>query len=133
MLHNVQTLSVFIGIFAAGMVSGTTGMAFPLIAGPIFLLVYTPAKAVALTAMCSLTGQVFSIALLRRSIDYELRLPLIAAGLVGVPLGTALLNCCDHHPVRITRGGLIVISALWGLLQKSSQTPLPSPPYLRYS
>ena len=125
MLHIVQTLSIFTGIFAAGMVSGTTGMAFPLIAGPIFLLVYTPPKAVALTAMCSLTGQCFSIALLRRSIDYEIRLPLIAAGLVGVPLGTALLNKCDHHAVRVTLGGLIVISALWGLLQKSLQTPLP--------
>jgi uncharacterized membrane protein YfcA len=124
MLHIVQTLSVFTGIFAAGMVSGTTGMAFPLIAGPIFLLIYAPPKAVALTAMCSLTGQVFSIALLRRSIDYELRLPLIAAGLVGVPLGTVLLNCCDHHLVRVTLGGLIVISALWGLLQKSSHTRL---------
>jgi hypothetical protein len=47
MLHIVQTLSVFTGIFAAGMVSGTTGVAFPLIAGPIFLLIYAPPKAVA--------------------------------------------------------------------------------------
>jgi uncharacterized membrane protein YfcA len=122
----VQTLSIFVGIFAAGMISGTTGMAFPLIAGPIFLLICAPLKAVALTAMCSLTGQFFSIALLRRSIDYEIRLPLIVAGLMGVPIGTALLNCCDHHIVRVALGGLIVISALWGLLQKSSPTPLPS-------
>ena len=76
--------------------------------------------------MCSLTGQCFSIALLRQSIDYEIRLPLITAGLLGVPLGTVLLNCCDHHLVRITLGGLIATSALWGLLHRPAPTPLPS-------
>jgi uncharacterized protein len=128
MLQGVQTLSIFTGVFAAGMVSGTTGMAFPLIAGPIFLLIYAPPQAIALTAMCSLTGQCFGIALLRRPIQYEIRLPLITAGLLGVPLGTALLNCCDHHLVRLALGGLIAVSALWALLHRTAATPQPSSP-----
>ena len=53
----VARLTVFAGIFAAGMVSGISGLAFPLIAGPIFLWIYPAPGAVALTAMCSLTGQ----------------------------------------------------------------------------
>ena len=80
---SVGRLAVFGGIFAAGAVSGISGLAFPLIAGPIFLLIYTAPEAVALTAMCSLTGQLFSIALLRRAIAYEFRVLLIAAGLLG--------------------------------------------------
>ncbi len=126
MLDIVQTLSISTGVFVAGVISGTTGLAFPLISGPIFLLVYTPPQAVALTAMCSLTGQFFSTALLRRSIDYEMRLPLIAGGLLGVPLGTVLLNHCDYHLVHFALGGLIVISALWGLLHNTAATPQPS-------
>ena len=124
----VQALSIGTGVFVAGVVSGATGLAFPLIAGPIFLLVYAPPQAVALTAMCSLTGQFFSTALLRRSIDYEMRLPLIAGGLLGVPLGTVLLNHCDYHLVHLALGSLIVISALWGLLHKTAPTPQPSSP-----
>jgi hypothetical protein len=53
----VARLTVFTGIFVAGMVSGISGLAFRLIAGPIFLWIYPAPGAVALTAMCSLTGQ----------------------------------------------------------------------------
>ena len=129
MLEMVQALSIGTGVFVAGVVSGTTGLAFPLISGPIFLLIYAPPQAVALTAMCSLTGQFFSTALLRQSINYEMRLPLIAGGLLGVPLGTVLLNHCDYHLVHCVLGGLIVISALGGLLlHKTAPTPQPSSP-----
>ena len=114
---SVGRLAVFGGIFAAGAVSGISGLAFPLIAGPIFLLIYTAPEAVALTAMCSLTGQLFSIALLRRAIAYEFRVPLIAAGLLGAPLGSALLCSFNPHCVRVVLGVLIVVSGLWRALR----------------
>lgn len=126
MLHVLQVLPIGTGVFAASMVSGTTGLAFPLIAGPIFLLIYTPTQAVALTAMCSLTGQFFSTALLRRSIDYKIQFPLIAGGLLGVPLGSLLLNHCDYHLIHFALGGLILLSALWGLLHKTAPAAQPS-------
>ncbi|MBV8118608.1 MAG: sulfite exporter TauE/SafE family protein, partial [Alphaproteobacteria bacterium] len=113
----VGRLAVFAGIFVAGMVSGVSGLAFPLIAGPIFLLMYPAPEAVALTAMCSLTGQLFSIALLWRAIGYEFRLPLIAAGLLGAPLGSALLCGLNPHCVRVLLGALIVVSGLWRSLR----------------
>src|SRR5215469_9945617 len=86
---SVGRLAVFAGIAVAGAISGISGLAFPLIAGPIFLLVYPAPEAVALTAMCSLTGQLFSIALLWRVIGYEVRVPLIAAGLLGAHCSVA--------------------------------------------
>jgi uncharacterized membrane protein YfcA len=110
-------LAVFAGIVVAGAVSGISGLAFPLIAGPIFLLMYPAPEAVALTAMCSLTGQLFSIALLWRVIAYEFRVPLIAAGLLGAPLGSALLCSFNPHCVRVVLGALIVVSGLWRALR----------------
>jgi uncharacterized membrane protein YfcA len=110
-------LAIFVGIFIAAAVSGVSGLAFPLIAGPIFLLIYPAPEAVALTAMCSLTGQLFSIALLWQAIGYQYRVPLIAAGLLGVPLGSALLCSCNSHAVHIVFGALIVVSGAWRSLR----------------
>ena len=114
---SVGRLAVFAGIAVAGAISGISGLAFPLIAGPIFLLMYPAPEAVALTAMCSLTGQLFSIALLWRVIAYEFRVPLIAAGLLGAPLGSALLFSLNPHCVRVVLGALIVVSGLWRALR----------------
>jgi len=116
-----QFVLVTAGIFLAGTVSGATGMAFPLIAGPIFLFAFDPVEAVALTALCSLTGQLFSIALLRRGIAYQFRAMLIMPGLCAVPLGTMLLAHCSHDVVRGTLGSLIVLSGIWGFTQAPSQ------------
>jgi len=112
-----ERLPLFVGIFIAAAVSGVSGLAFPLIAGPIFLLIDPAPEAVALTAMCSLTGQLFSIALLWQAIGYQYRIPLIAAGLLGVPLGSALLSSCDPHAVRIAFGALIVMAGTWRSLR----------------
>ena len=120
-------LPIFLGIFVAAAVSGISGLAFPLIAGPIFLLIYPAPQSVALTAMCSLTGQIFSIALLCRAIDYQHRIPLMAAGLLGVPLGSALLCSCNPHAVRVAFGTLIVVSGVWRLLRvEANPTHRPS-------
>jgi uncharacterized membrane protein YfcA len=110
-------LTIFFGVFVAAAVSGISGLAFPLIAGPIFLLIYPAPEAVALTAMCSLTGQLFSIALLWQAIGYQFRIPLIAAGLLGVPLGSALLCSGNPHTVRVIFGALILVSGGWRSLR----------------
>jgi uncharacterized protein len=122
----LQTLSLIGGVFVAGAMSGATGISFSLIAGPVFLMVYPAPEAVALTAMGSLIGQLFGIALLRGSIAYKIRLPLITAGLLGVPLGTLLLTYCDAHLMRVCLGGLILVSGLRSLLQRVALNPKPT-------
>src|SRR6185312_7119257 len=119
----VGPLTIGAGVFVAAVTSGATGQAFPLIAGPFFLLVYPVPEAVGLTAMCSLTGQLFSTAMLRHSIEYQFVGCLIGAGLIGVPLGTALLTDCDPHVVRIVLGLLILLSGIWGLLSPRALSP----------
>ena len=123
------TVAVSFGIFVAAVTSGATGQALPLIAGPIFLLEYPATEAVALIAVCSLTGQLFSTLLLRRAIAYELRVFLIGAGLLGVPLGTALLTDCNPRLVRIALGALILAASLCALLRPYVPNPKPASAY----
>lgn len=118
-------LSTITGILVAGAVSGATGVALPLIAGPIFLMTFAPVEAVALTALCSITGQLFSMALLHRAIVFEFRGRLIIGGLLGVPLGSALLTRLSPSMVHFSLGTLIVLGGIWGLFQPASRDPRP--------
>ncbi len=106
---------VVVGVTMAGIVSGATGLAFPLVATPFFMLIYPPPQAILITALCSLTGQLFSVALLHRSVRFEPRWPLLLAGLAGVPLGTLLLLRADTEWVRIGFGTVLALSCLWSL------------------
>ena len=121
-----QMLTSIVGILVAGAVSGATGVALPLIAAPVFLMVYAPVEAVALTALCSITGQLFSIALLRRAIVFELRPRLMVAGLLGVPLGSTLLTKLSLSMVHVSLGALIVLGGIWGLFQPAARDPRPA-------
>lgn len=120
-----SSLITIVGVLFAGTISGATGVALPLIAGPVFLMVYVPVEAVALTALCSITGQLFSMALLRRAVVFEFRVPLILAGLLGVPLGSALLTRLSPTMVHCSLGALIVIGGVWGLFQPTIREARP--------
>lgn len=113
----LQAVEMSAVVLAAATVSGATGLAFPLIAGPALVLEFPVTEAVAITALCSLTGQIFSATLLSRHIAYEFRVPMIAAGLLGVLLGSALLCKCDVSLMRTGLGILIVVSTAWALFR----------------
>jgi hypothetical protein len=107
-----------IGVLLAAVISGATGLAFPLIAAPIFLIDYAPPQAVLITGMCSIIGQLLSLALLRRSIFYEVRWRLVLTGLMAVPFGTMFLLWSDVRLVRVGLGGLLILSGLWQLCRR---------------
>jgi uncharacterized protein len=103
------------GVLFAAIVSGATGLAFPLIAAPIFLVDYAPPQAILITAVCSLIGQLLSLRLLRQTINYEIRWPLILAGLFAGPFGTFALMWCDGRAIRLGMAALLVICGVWQL------------------
>lgn len=105
------------GIFVASSVSGMTGIGFPTIAVPIFLLLFSPMETVALTASCSLTGQIVSLLLLRRHIAYSLRWPLVVSGLAGLPIGIWLLSIVSVHAFGLIAGGGVALVSLWWLFR----------------
>jgi uncharacterized membrane protein YfcA len=105
------------GVLLGGAVSGATGVAFPVIAGPLLLLEYQPAQAVLLTAICSLAGQFFSMGLLRHSIEYRVRWSLVLPGLLCIPIGTTLLSLASPAAMRIGFGALLAVSSLCVLVR----------------
>src|SRR5215831_10429439 len=107
-----------IALLFAGTVSGATGLALPLIAGPIFILLYSPPQAVMLTGLCSLLGQIFSVALLRKEIRYQFRWRMIIPGLLGVPLGTQMLLRADSTFIHFGFGILLIILSLCLLVRR---------------
>ncbi len=114
MPHNAWLMA---GILVASWVSGMTGLAFPTIATPLFLLLFSPMETVALTAACSLSGQIVSVLSLRRRIAYTVRWPLVLSALVGVPIGIWLLSIVSVHAFGLIAGGAIAATSLWWLIR----------------
>jgi uncharacterized membrane protein YfcA len=57
----------------------------------------------------SLLGQTLSIGKMRLTLDFRRSLPLIIGGLIGVPIGVALLPLIDHTVFKACVGALLVV------------------------
>jgi uncharacterized protein len=83
---------VLAAIFAGALVSGLAGFAFSAVAGAILLRLITPAETVSLLLICSIGAQLVAMANLLRSIKWREVLPLVAAGMLGIPIGGFMLQ-----------------------------------------
>ena len=111
---------IAICVFLAATLSGATGLGFPLLAAPIFLLYYDPPQAILITCICSLIGQSFAVVILRQTIHYEVRWHLIVSGVLGVPVGTVLLLLTGTGILRFGFALLLIASSLWLLIGSAS-------------
>jgi uncharacterized membrane protein YfcA len=104
-------------VFAAALTATVTGYGFVLLSSPLLLLLFAPAEAVPLSIM--LGWLVIATLLVRptvwRAIDRRQALSLTAAGIFGVPLGTALLAALDAATLRVGLGLIITTLALLSL------------------
>jgi hypothetical protein len=113
-------------LFAAGLVSGISGFAFSAVAACI-LWILPPLTAIPLLMMLSVSNQLLSLAALRRDIrllpssDAEGTLPYIFGGLVGVPIGIAVLRHLPSGGVAAVLGAFLVGYSAFMLWR--SQTP----------
>ena len=112
----MHTTLIAICVFVAAVLSGSTGLGFPLLAVPIFLLDYDPPQAVLMACICSLIGQCFSVAILRQTVRYEVRWQLVLSGMLGVPIGTVLLLLADISALRVGLAVLLISSSMWLLI-----------------
>jgi uncharacterized protein len=88
----VTLVGILCAIFAGALVSGLAGFAFSAVAGALLLHLIEPAETVSLLLVTSLGAQLVSMANLRGNIDWRELLPLLAAGLVGIPVGAHVLQ-----------------------------------------
>lgn len=101
---------VVLGAMFAGFVQGLSGFAFGLCAMSVWAWAVEPQLAAALSVFGALTGQIIAAFSVRRGFDLRLLLPFLAGGLLGVPLGVAVLPHLDVLTFKAVLGGFL---ALW--------------------
>jgi uncharacterized membrane protein YfcA len=106
-----------LGVFAGAVVSGFTGFAFSAVAGAVLLHMLPPAEAVPLMMICSVLVQSICLVSLRRHVQWRASLPLVAGGLLGLPLALYVLLHADPVVFRIGFGAFLAAYACYMLLR----------------
>jgi uncharacterized membrane protein YfcA len=108
---------LLLGTFVASFVTGLAGFAFGLVAAGIWLYALSPTQTTALIVMYGLLVQGYAVWKLRKNLNVQRLVPLIAGSVVGVPLGVWLLRWASPSHVRVSIGALLVLFSLYNLLR----------------
>jgi len=114
-------LLVIGGSAIAGFVSGLAGFAFGLVAMVFWAWTLPPQMIGPMLVVGSLGGQVLTVGTVRRSIRVKLIAPMLAGGLIGVPIGAALLPWLDPVVFRLGVGVLLIVYC--GLMLLAANLP----------
>ena len=106
------------GAFAGGFVSGLAGFGTGLVALGIWLHALQPAAASTLVVACSVVAQTQTMPAIWRAIRPARVLPFVVPGLLGVPVGTALLLHLEPEPFKLGMGVLLVAFSAFLLLRR---------------
>jgi uncharacterized protein len=101
-------LVVVSGALAGGFISGLAGFGTGLVALGIWLHVLSPASAATLVIICSVIAQLQTLPAIWHAIDWVRLLPMLLAGLLGVPAGTLLLVYLPPMNIRLAIGILLL-------------------------
>lgn len=104
---------VVAGALAAGFVNGLSGTGYALAALGFWLQAMSPLTAAPLTALCGVVGHVQSLPTIWKGVRWPRLWPMLAAGIVGVPIGTMLLEHVRPNPLKIGVGILLVLYSAW--------------------
>ncbi len=107
---------LWLGAFLGAVASGGAGFAFAVTAASLWLHVLDPIRATFLLLACSLLLQLFTIWPLRHFIDTRRLWPFVAGGLVGIPIGVALLAYARPDSVKMALGAVLTLFGLYALL-----------------
>lgn len=100
---------VILGAIVAGFVQGLSGFAFGLTAMSFWVWVLDPKLAAALAVFGALTGQIIAAVTVRRGFSVSRLAPFLLGGLVGIPLGVAVLPALDIELFKAILGGFLVL------------------------
>ena len=104
---------VVAGALVAGFVNGLTGTGYALMALGFWLQAMSPVTAAPLVAICSVAGHLQALRSIWSGVRWPRLWPFLAAGLLGVPLGTALLDQVRPQPLRLGVGILLILYSAW--------------------
>jgi uncharacterized protein len=112
------TAIVLAGALTGGFVSGLAGFGTGLVALGIWLHALQPAPAATLVVACSVFAQLLTLPAIRHAIRPSLVWPFVLAGLLGVPVGTALLRQLEPDAFKLGTGLLLVAFSTFLLLHR---------------
>ena len=104
---------VVAGALTAGFVNGLTGTGYALASLGFWLHAMSPLTAVPLVALCAVGGHIQALPSIWRGVRWPRLWPFLACGLVGVPLGTVLLQHVQPRPLKLGVGLLLVLYCAW--------------------
>jgi uncharacterized membrane protein YfcA len=112
----LHTLSiVWLGAFVGGFASGAAGFAFGIVGSAIWLHAVDPLHVTMLIVAGGTMIQCGTIWPLRRSIEWNRVWPFLVPGLVGIPVGVALLVYVDARGLKVALGVFLAIYGAYAL------------------
>jgi uncharacterized membrane protein YfcA len=104
---------VVAGALAAGFSNGLTGTGYGLVALGFWLHAMSPLTAAPLVAFCSVCGHIQSLPAIWNGVIWSRLWPFLVGGLVGVPVGIALLGSVQARPLKMSVGLLLLFYCAW--------------------
>lgn len=93
----------------AGFVNGFTGFGTALIASGVWFLILPPEIVPPLIIVCAMAGQVVGLVGLSSRLEFSKAGYLVSGGILGVPVGAALLLMMDPGAVKFVIGVFLVV------------------------
>lgn len=116
---------IFLILFLAALVQATTSFGFSLVALPLLTMVMPVDRIVPLLVQYSLLINIFLFIKLRRHLAVKLVMVLLAGGVVGLPIGIAILKLVNAALLKKLAG--VIIVAITILLYRGYQKKLKHP------
>ena len=110
------------GAFLGGFVSGLAGFGTGLVALGIWLHAVPPTLAAPLVIICSVISQSQTIPAIWHAIYFRRIWPMLAAGVLGVPVGINLLGHVDPDAFRFGTGVLLIVFSSVMLIGRTRMT-----------
>jgi uncharacterized protein len=100
---------IVVGAAVGGLVQGLAGFAFGLVAMAFWAWTVPAQLAGPMVVFGSLLGQILAIHTVRRNLALGVLAPFIAGGVIGVPIGAALLPYVDQNTFKVAVGVLLTL------------------------
>lgn len=99
-----------VGVFLGALVQGTTGFGIAFIATPALLLLLPQTVVAPVMVLLSLGNNAVVLAGARRALSPNLVLPMVAGGVLGLPLGAWLLKVADPQWFKFWLGIFVIVA-----------------------
>jgi uncharacterized protein len=107
--------------FAAALVAGLAGFAFGLVAAAVWLHILTPLQTASLIIAFGLIVQGVAVWKLRRALSWHRLWPFLIGGMLGVPVGIALLGWANPDYMRATVGAVLILYSIYALARPTTK------------